>query len=44
MNFNSLLDEQQKKYVFDFKQKKTEELKMMLENETWTHSPVSPYF
>ena len=44
MNFVSILEEQQKKYVNDFKIKKSDELKLMLDDEMWVHSQVSSYF
>ena len=44
INFITILEDQQKKYVNDFKTKKTDELKMMLEDELWTHAQVNSYF
>lgn len=38
INFVSILEEQQKKFTLDFKTKKTEELKLLLDNELWNHS------
>ena len=38
INITSVSEEYQKKFVNDFKQKKTDELKMLLDNENWTHS------
>lgn len=44
LNFSSILEEQQKRYLNDFKTKKNEELKMMLDDEMWNHQQVSPFF
>ena len=44
VNFTYILEDQQKRYVNDFKMKKTDELKAMLDEEMWTHSQVHPYF
>lgn len=37
LNFVSILEEQQKKYLNDFKTKKNDELKMLLDDELWNH-------
>ena len=44
INFLTTSEEYQKKFVLDFKTKKTDELKILLDNELWNHSQVSPYF
>ncbi|CDW75065.1 UNKNOWN [Stylonychia lemnae] len=44
INITSVSEEYQKKFVLDFKSKKTDELKMLLDNELWTHSQVNPFF
>lgn len=44
MNLKAILEDQQKKFVLDFKAKKTEELKMLLDNELWKQSQVNPLF
>jgi hypothetical protein len=38
LNFNTISEEFQKKFLLDFKTKKTDELKMLLDNELWNHS------
>ncbi len=44
MNSINVLQDQQKKYLNDFKVKKAEELKMLLENEKWIHQQVNPIY
>lgn len=44
VNLIAVSEEYQKKFVLDFKTKKTDELKMLLDNELWTHSQVNPFF
>jgi hypothetical protein len=36
VNIVTISEDYQKKYLLDFKTKKTEELKMLLDNELWT--------
>lgn len=35
-NFHAISEEYQKKFILEFKTKKTNELKLLLENESWT--------
>ena len=44
LNLVSILEDQQKRFMNDFKQKKTDELKMLLDNEMWTQAQVNPFF
>ena len=38
VNIATVSEEYQKKFLVEFKNKKGEELKQILENELWTHS------
>lgn len=44
LNLLSVSEEYQKKFLMDFKTKKTDELKLLLDNELWTHSQVNLFF
>ena len=44
VNLLSISQDYQKKFILDLKQRKSDELKILLDNETWNHSQVSPYF
>jgi hypothetical protein len=38
MGVESVSEEYQKRYIMDYKTKKVEELKQILDSELWTHS------
>jgi hypothetical protein len=44
MEVESVSEEYQKKFMLEFKTKKIEELKQILDSELWTYSQVSGYF
>ncbi len=44
LNLVSVLEDQQKKYFVALKELKTEELKMLLDDELWVQAPVVPFF
>eukprot|EP00347_Sterkiella_histriomuscorum_P013600 403364097 len=44
VNFIAISEDYQKKFVLDFKTKKTNELKLLLDNELWTQTQVNPFF
>ena len=44
MGIEGVSEEYQKRYILDYKSKKVEELKQILDSELWTHSQVSGYF
>lgn len=44
VNLMTISEDFQKKFLNDFLQKKTEELKIILDNELWKITPVSFYF
>lgn len=44
INIAAVSEDYQKKYLIEFSKGKTEELKQILDSETWTQAQVSPYF
>jgi hypothetical protein len=44
MSIEGVSEDYQKRYILEYKSKKVEELKQILESEQWIHSPVSGYF
>lgn len=44
MNLETISEEYQKKFLLEFKTKKIEELKQVLDCELWSHATVSVYF
>ena len=44
VNILNISEDYQKKFLLDFKTKKTEELKMLLDNELWNQAQINPYF